>query len=99
MRQRRAAAGHIVPTVKPDSDNAEKAIKDGCNGVVYRDDVQVVKDSKEKVYGPVPGVTVVVTFRDDLEPAQGRRRDSSATPATSARSAAHNEQTDLLGAL
>ncbi|GFN25474.1 hypothetical protein ADE_11720 [Achromobacter denitrificans] len=99
VRQRRAAAGHIVPTVKPDSDNAEKAIKDGCNGVVYRDDVQVVKDSKEKVYGPVPGVTVVVTFRDDLEPAQGWRRDSSATPATSARSAAHNEQSDLLGAL
>lgn len=99
VRQHRAAAGQIVPTVKPDSDNVEKAVKDGCNGVVYRDDVQVVLDSKAKVYGAVPGVTVMITFRDDLEPAQRWRRDSSATPATSARSAAHNEQTDLLGAL
>lgn len=74
VRQRRAAAGLIVPTVKPDSDNVEKAVKDGCNGVVYRDDVQVVKDSKEKVYGPVPGVTATITFRDDLEPAQGVKK-------------------------
>lgn len=71
VRQRRAGAGQIVPTVKPDSDNVEKAVKDGCNGVVYRDDVQVVNDGKSKIYGSVSGVTVVVTFLDHLEPAQG----------------------------
>lgn len=74
VRQRRAGAGQIAPTVKLDSDNVEKAVKDGCNGVVYRDDVQVVDDIKKKVYGSVPGVTVAVTFLDHLEPAQGRSR-------------------------
>ncbi|WP_268602553.1 RusA family crossover junction endodeoxyribonuclease, partial [Escherichia coli] len=63
-----------APTVKPDSDNVEKAIKDGCNGVVYRDDVQVVDDGKTKVYGAELGVTVEVTFLDHLEPAQGVKR-------------------------
>lgn len=74
VRQRRAAGGLIAPTVKPDSDNVEKAIKDGCNGVVYRDDVQVVDDGKTKVYGAELGVTVEVTFLDHLEPAQGVKR-------------------------
>lgn len=74
VRQRRAAAGLIAPTVKPDSDNVEKAIKDGLNGVVYRDDVQVVQDSKSKVYGAVPGVKVVVTFLEGIEPAQGVKK-------------------------
>ena len=61
VRRRRAAAGEIAPTVKPDADNVEKAIKDGCNGVAYRDDAQVVQASKCKVYGVVPGVAVVLT--------------------------------------
>lgn len=71
VRQVRAAAGEIAPTTKPDADNVEKAVKDGLNGVVYRDDVQVVADSKRKVYGLVPGVTVVVTVLRGIEPAQG----------------------------
>lgn len=73
-RQRRAAAGEIVPTTKPDGDNVEKAIKDGMNGVVYRDDCQVVDDTKRKRYGLVPCVVVTVTELQDVEPAQGRKR-------------------------
>lgn len=34
-RQCRAGAGHMAPTVRPGSDNVERAVKDGCNGVVY----------------------------------------------------------------
>ncbi len=78
VRQRRAVAGLIAPTVKPDSDNIEKAIKDACNGGVYRDDVQVVEDSKRRVYGTTLGVTVEVAFLHELEPAQGRRRTAPA---------------------
>ncbi|MBQ2647901.1 MULTISPECIES: RusA family crossover junction endodeoxyribonuclease [Achromobacter] len=76
VRQRRAAAGEIAPTVKPDSDNVEKAVKDGINGVVYRDDTQVVQDSKRKVYGLTPRVTVVVTVLD-IEPAQGVKKHAT----------------------
>lgn len=78
VRQQRALDKLIAPTVKPDGDNVEKAIKDACNGVVYRDDVQVVDDSKIRVYGAELGVTVEVTFLDHLEPAQGWRRVSQA---------------------
>ncbi|MBZ0073637.1 RusA family crossover junction endodeoxyribonuclease [Bordetella hinzii] len=76
VRQRRAAAGEIAPTTKPDSDNVEKAVKDGINGIVYRDDVQVVQDSKRKVYGAVPGVTVRVTVLEGMEPAQGVKKNA-----------------------
>jgi len=55
-----ALAGEVYPTTKPDIDNVEKAIFDGLNGVVWRDDVQVVKVFKTKLYGETPGVTVVV---------------------------------------
>lgn len=76
VRQRRAAAGEIAPTVKPDGDNVEKAIKDGCNGVAYRDDAQVVEASKRKIYGLVPGVAVLLTVLD-MEPAQGVKKNAA----------------------
>lgn len=76
VRQRRALAGEIMPTVKPDGDNVEKAVKDGINGVVYRDDVQVVRDIKGKNYGEVPGVHVIITEMQGVEPAQGVKRNA-----------------------
>jgi Holliday junction resolvase RusA-like endonuclease len=59
-QQRLALAGQRHPTKKPDIDNVEKAIFDGLNGVVWKDDVQVVDVCKRKRYGPVPGVTVEI---------------------------------------
>lgn len=58
-----AQAGEVAPTAKPDMDNIEKAVKDAMNGVVYRDDSQVVLKATDLKYeGPhaEPGVYVAV---------------------------------------
>jgi Holliday junction resolvase RusA-like endonuclease len=59
-KQADALAGRIYPTTKPDKDNVIKAIYDGMNGVVWRDDVQAVDGTQRKRYGAVPGVWVQV---------------------------------------
>lgn len=59
-KQAQALAGEIHPTTKPDVDNVEKAVFDGLNGVVWRDDVQVIEVSKRKRYSAVPGVVVTI---------------------------------------
>lgn len=55
-----AAAGGIWPTTKPDTDNVVKAVFDACNGVVWRDDVVVVKLELVKRYALMPRVSVAV---------------------------------------
>ena len=60
-RQAQAMAGELLPTTKPDVDNIVKAIGDGLNGVVWRDDVQAVDLFVRKRYGAMPGVQVRVT--------------------------------------
>ena len=55
-----ALAGSMRPTTKPDIDNTIKALADGMNGVVWRDDKQAVEVLARKVYGPTPGVHVMV---------------------------------------
>lgn len=60
-KQRMALSGEIIPTTKPDADNIIKAICDGCNGVVWRDDVQAADGSWKKRYRATPGVTVTIT--------------------------------------
>ena len=56
-----ALAGRIIPTTKPDVDNVIKAICDGCNGVVWRDDVLAAEGGWSRRYAEVPGVTVTIT--------------------------------------
>jgi Holliday junction resolvase RusA-like endonuclease len=56
-----ALAGQVLPTRKPDADNVVKAVFDGMNGVVWRDDVQAVDLQLRKRYGTTPGVHVRVT--------------------------------------
>lgn len=63
-RKAMALAGQIHPTTKPDIDNVEKAIFDGINGVVWKDDVQVVEVLKRKAYGEVPGVLVRISLAE-----------------------------------
>lgn len=57
-KQRSALASEILPTSKPDIDNVVKAIFDGCNGVLWRDDVLVVELAVSKRYAATPGVYV-----------------------------------------
>jgi len=59
-KRAQAMTGEIKPTKKPDLDNVLKAWNDGLNGVVYRDDSQVVTFAVEKRYGPQPLVVVTV---------------------------------------
>lgn len=53
-----ALAGEVMPTKKPDADNVLKAICDGINGIVFKDDVQVVNVSLSKRFSETPGVHV-----------------------------------------
>jgi Holliday junction resolvase RusA-like endonuclease len=52
------------PIKKPDIDNLAKSVLDGLNGIVYKDDGQIVSLHVTKVYASVPGVDVLV--REEL---------------------------------
>ena len=59
-KQAAALLGEVMPTKKPDADNVVKAIFDGLNAVVWKDDVQVVDAFVRKRFGSTPGVAVRV---------------------------------------
>lgn len=60
-RRADALAGRVFATSKPDADNYAKAVLDGCNGVVFLDDAQVVRLAAQKRYAEMAGVDVLVT--------------------------------------
>lgn len=64
-KQRMALAGEVLPTTKPDADNVVKAIFDGLNGVLWRDDVLVVDLRVRKRYAATPCVRVEVWAVDE----------------------------------
>lgn len=59
-KQHAALMGEVMPTGKPDLDNVEKAVMDGMNKIVFRDDAQACRVAKGKQYGTTPGVFVRV---------------------------------------
>lgn len=59
-KRARALAGIEWHTSKPDADNVAKAILDACNGVVFRDDAQVVMLIATKAFSEEPGVRVEI---------------------------------------
>lgn len=59
-KRARALAGAEWHTSKPDADNVAKAVLDACNGVVFRDDSQVVILIATKAFSETPGVRVVI---------------------------------------
>ena len=63
-RRALALAGEILPTGKPDLDNTEKAVLDGLNKIVFRDDSVVCDVMKRKRYSETPRVEVVVRELD-----------------------------------
>ena len=46
-----AEAGALHPTGRPDLDNIVKLVSDGCNGIVWGDDSQIVSIIARKEYG------------------------------------------------
>lgn len=52
--------GKEKPIKKPDLDNLAKAVLDGMNGAIYKDDAQIVSLHLTKVYSSGPGVDVLV---------------------------------------
>lgn len=70
-KQRAALLGEIRPTGKPDADNTIKAIFDGMNKVVWKDDAQVVYVAASKRYSLQPRVVVLVR-ETDMEASDAR---------------------------
>lgn len=60
-----ARNGELYPMTRPDLDNYIKVL-DGLNGIVWKDDAQIVCLSAVKVYGDVPGLRIAVY--DEFEP-------------------------------
>jgi Holliday junction resolvase RusA-like endonuclease len=58
-KRKKAAAGMIPATVKPDADNILKVIADALNGIAWQDDKQIIYATVEKLYG-VPRVEVEI---------------------------------------
>ena len=61
-KKKRAAAlvGTIQPTGKPDIDNLVKTIGDALNGILWRDDSQIVDLRAAKFYANEPFTTLTV---------------------------------------
>ena len=57
--------GSERPTKKPDLDNAIKSVLDGMNGIVYKDDSQIVSLHATKRYDTIASVHVCV--KEELE--------------------------------
>jgi Holliday junction resolvase RusA-like endonuclease len=69
--KRLALAGLIFPdNKKPDWDNLGKNLGDCFKGVIWGDDVQVIRGTVEKCYSEKPGYFVVVEYIQDLQPAK-----------------------------
>lgn len=50
----------IYPTKRPDMDNYEKSVLDAMNGIVYKDDAQVIEVIQKKRYSRNPKVIVTI---------------------------------------
>jgi Holliday junction resolvase RusA-like endonuclease len=57
-----AVNGNVMPTTKPDYSNVVKAIEDGMNHIVFRDDSQICEARVSKRYAQIPRVEVSVSL-------------------------------------
>ena len=56
----RRTTGHVRPTVKPDTDNYIKSTLDALNGILWRDDAQIVDLTAHKFYSDHPLIEMKV---------------------------------------
>lgn len=59
-RRAEAASGMAFHTSKPDGDNILKAVGDGLNGIIWKDDSQIAMARIMKIYDETPRLEVVV---------------------------------------
>ncbi|MCU7840872.1 MAG: RusA family crossover junction endodeoxyribonuclease [Candidatus Thiodiazotropha sp. (ex Troendleina suluensis)] len=59
-RKDEALSGKIAATKKPDCSNVIKGIEDAMNGVVYRDDSQIIEQIIIKRYSAAPQAIITV---------------------------------------
>ena len=59
-KRQQAGIGSVMPAGKPDIDNLAKTILDALNGIVYRDDSQVVQLAISKRYSDEPGTFITI---------------------------------------
>jgi len=59
-RQADALEGLILPTGKPDLDNQLKMVGDACNGILWRDDAQIVTATVSRRYAETPAALLTV---------------------------------------
>ena len=59
-KQQDAAAGIVRPIGKPDGDNLAKSVCDAANGLLWRDDGQIVTLNVSKTYSDKPGTMLIV---------------------------------------
>lgn len=52
--------GILRPTTKPDCSNVVKGIEDALNGVIYKDDSQIVESVVKKFYSDTPRVAITI---------------------------------------
>lgn len=62
-KQAAALAGELLPISKPDFDNLVKSVTDGLQGVIYRDDAQIVSASVSKSFSVDARVEIVLQWR------------------------------------
>jgi Holliday junction resolvase RusA-like endonuclease len=62
----KALAGALLPTSKPDGDNYLKGCQDALNGIVWRDDAQVIDARVIKRYSDSPALRIEV--REFIQP-------------------------------
>ena len=59
-KKQMALSGELLPAKKPDIDNIQKAILDGCNKIVWSDDAIICKIIMTKEYSEKPRIEVKV---------------------------------------
>lgn len=59
-KQKLASEGRFRPIGKPDADNCAKLYLDSLNGIIWRDDSQVVDLTVTKTYGHEPKTIITV---------------------------------------
>lgn len=59
-KQHAALNGLVLATKRPDVDNFAKILCDGCNGIVWNDDAQIIALRINKLYSNTPQMVVVI---------------------------------------